>query len=139
MANTITKQTLADGERNLIVKVHLASDGTEETDLVLIDVSDYNGAASGGLRHPWTEVKIEKIDFTGLANAASLTFSWDADANVKAFTVNPGNNSSPLDWCRVGGLINNAGTGKTGDILLTTTGLASGDELTFTLYMKKRS
>jgi hypothetical protein len=135
MANTITKQVLADGERNLIVKVHIVSDGSEETNLPLIVVTDYNDY-NVGVR-PWTEVKIDKVTFSGLAAAASLTFLWEGTPNVKAFTVNM-SNTSPVDWCKTGGLVNDA-LAATGNILLTTTALASGDELTFTLYLKKKS
>ena len=44
MAITVTKQTIHDGARNLIVKVHLLGDTNEATALLLIDVSSYAGS-----------------------------------------------------------------------------------------------
>ena len=38
----------------------------------------------------------------------------------------------------IGGLWNNAGAGKTGDVLFTTVGAASGDRYTIILYVTKK-
>jgi hypothetical protein len=41
-------------------------------------------------------------------------------------------------FSKVGGLINNAGTGKTGDLVITTAGLGAGDTVELVVYVKKR-
>jgi hypothetical protein len=42
-----------------------------------------------------------------------------------------------LDFSRFGGITNNAGTGKTGDLLFTTVGAASGDRYTVVIEVLK--
>lgn len=128
MPNTITLQTLHDGPRNLVVKVKLTGDGSgDETDTVLINVSEYT--------KPFTEVRIMKI--LPSLQGFSATLSWDADTNVPAVSILEGH-STPMDYCHIGGLSNDAGVGKTGDILLTTRSLNNGDEGTLVLEMKKK-
>lgn len=128
MVNTITKQTLVDGERNLVVKVQISGDGSgEETATNLIDVSTFANAPS--------EVKIRRIKGDLVGFSAQLV--WDADTDVKIVDLNS-TGEIDLDYTRFGGLINDAGSGKTGDIMLTTSGLGSGDEGTLTLEMQKR-
>lgn len=126
MVNTVTKQTILDGETQLIVKMHITGDGSgDETATNLIDVSTYAGAP--------TEVKIYNIDaaFSGF----SVNMLWDATANVDIINLPEGEDI--FDFERFGGLLNNSGTGKTGDIVFTTSGLGSGDEGTIILHMRK--
>lgn len=126
MVNTVTKQTLIDGERNLVVKVQISGDGSgEETNTNLIDISTYN--------LPNATCKINRIK--AMLVGFSMQLIWDADTDVKAQDVRAGENE--MDFKKWGGLINNAGVGVTGDILFTTLGLGSGDEGTITLEMVK--
>ncbi|KKN77960.1 hypothetical protein LCGC14_0355250 [marine sediment metagenome] len=128
MPNTITSQTINDGERNLIVKVKITGDGSgDESDTILVNVSEFAGS--------FTEVSILRVLPT--LNGFSATLSWDADTNVKAMDLLDGD-PTPICYKAFGGLINDAGNGKTGDILLTTLSLNSGDEGTIVLEMKKR-
>lgn len=125
MANTITTQTLNDGPRNLTVKVSVEGDGTgDESNTQLIDVSSFGVDA----------VKIEKI--SGALNGFSVTLEWDATSNLNAYTLPEG--ESFVDFRGVGGLINNAGAGKTGDIDFSTTGLGAGDKGSFLLELVKK-
>lgn len=127
MANTISKQTLHDGERNLVVKVTISGDSSgDESSTSIVDVSTFDGAPS--------EVKITKIwaSFGGFA----ATLEWNADTNVDIITI-AGDAEFNKDFKEIGGLINNAGTGVNGDILMTTLGLASEDG-TIILWMRKR-
>lgn len=128
MVNTITKQTIVDGERNLIVKAQISGDGSgEETNTVLVDISEFAGSP--------TEVKIVRVKANLVGFSAQLL--WDADTNVKAADI-IGDREVDSDFSRWGGTINDSGSGKTGDILITTLGLGSGDEGTIVLEMKKR-
>ena len=127
MPNTIDLQTLSDGPLNLVVKVKITGDGSgDEVDRILINISEYEG--------PLSEVRIVRI--LPSLRGFSVTLSWDADANVKIIDI-LSDDSAPLDYCHFGGLPNNAGVGKTGDILLTTRSLNNGDEGTLVLEMKK--
>ncbi len=127
MPNTITQQVLLDGERNLVVKVNISGDGSgDETDKVLIDFSAYTGALS--------EVRVMSVH--SVLNDFTAKLSWAADTNVKFADLATGENDS--DYSSYGGLANNAGLGKTGDILLTTRSLQVNNEGTIILKMKKR-
>ena len=125
MANTITKKTLVNGDRNLVVAVHISGDNSgDETVYNLIDVSAYGA----------TEVKIMEIQ-SNLAGFSAV-LSWDASTDVEAVTLLDG--ASFFDWYPEGGLINNAGSGKTGDLLMATSGLAAEDG-TLVIKMRKRT
>ena len=127
MAITVTKQTLVDGERNVVVKLDLVSDAAADvTDQVLVSKADYTGT--------FTDLKIMAVQ-AGLVGF-SMKLTWDATANVDALDLPEG--EDVYDFHLIGGLINNAGTGKTGDILFSTTGAASGERATLILEMRKR-
>lgn len=102
-------QTLIDGPRNLVVKATGTNNVTAE---LLIDVSSYVPAS--------TRVRIMKIHYQ-LDAGMTAVLLWDADSDVTAITLAAGADGD-LDFAKFGGLINNAGTGVTGDIKLTTTG-----------------
>ena len=122
MATTITRQTLIDGEKNLVVKVTLVGDGqNESTNDLLIDASSYTPAA--------TDLKLCKVIYA--LDSFSATLEWDATANVDILTlVNEG------EFCFPDGLPNNAGSGVTGDIDLSTNGISSNKGF-MVLYFEK--
>jgi len=61
---------------------------------------------------------------------------WGADANVICLTIGE-DQFQTHDFSKFGGIPNNAGTGKTGDVLFTTVGAASGDRYTIVLECLK--
>lgn len=129
MANTVETETLVDGSRNLVVRIHLESDGVsgELSDLVLIDASTYTPA--------FTNSKIMKIQSNLIGFTAEL--AWDATANVHAWSLP--DYEQDQDFSYVGGLPNKAGAGKTGDLLISTAGFtAAGDNGHILIYMKKK-
>jgi hypothetical protein len=116
MANLITQRTLLDGSRLSTVQIDITGDGTgEETATQIIDASALNGAPA--------TFKIRAIQWALVGFSVQLL--WDATTNVHAFTLPAG--SDGLRFSDTGAhIINNAGTGITGDLLMTTTGLAAG-------------
>ncbi len=129
MANTVAVQTLQDGSKYSIIKVYCASDGAsgELSDQLIYDISTFQGAA--------TDCSIVKVwaSTTGCA----FNLEWDATTDVVAMSF-PADAAEEFCFEAVGGLANNAGSGKTGDILLNTTGFtAAGDQLTLVLVIKK--
>lgn len=126
MADTVTSQTLHDGNRNVVMKFTNASDGSGETTVKKVDVSALTPAPS--------KVRIMRIHYT--TDGMGVNVIWDADTNVLAAAI-PANASDTLDFTCFGGLINNAGTGVTGDILFSTTNAASGDGYMVVLEMVK--
>jgi len=138
MANTVTQTTLIKGQREFINYITLVSDGSEETDLVIFDSSAVFAAV--GLTDTMN-ASIERIIFSGakLANVGTIKLEWDATTDVLALPIAfaaLGDSSCVLDFSRFGGLKNYAGTGKTGDLLMTTTTLDSGDAFTLILQMR---
>lgn len=127
MADAVASQTLMDGPRNAVMKFTNISDGTGESAVLKVDVSALSGSPS--------EVKINRITFTTVGMSVALY--WDATTDVPIVTL-PADFSEELDFCQFGGLINNAGTGVTGDIVLTTLGHSSGDSYSIVLEMVKK-
>ncbi len=128
MADAVTSQTLIGGTddgRNLVMKFTNVSDGTGESAVTKVDVSAFN--ASG--------VAIDKIHYS--TSGMAVRILWDATSDVVAWLV-PENGDGCFDFSAFGGLTNNAGTGKTGDIQFTTIGAASGDTYSIVLEMRKK-
>lgn len=129
MADAVTSQTIFDGERVAVMKFTNVSDGTGEAGVVKVDVSalspDANGKACDG-------VNIERMHTS--VNGMSVNILWDATADVPAFIVAPGVHC--FDFTKIQ-IPNNAGAGKTGDVLFTTIGAAANDTYTIMLEMVK--
>lgn len=124
MVDAVTSQTIIDGSKNVVMKLTNVSDGTGESAVTKVDVSGLNGAP--------TRVKINKVHYSVAGMVATLL--WDADTDVRVMDLQ---GDGCFDASMFGGLINNAGTGVTGDIKLTTTGHTSGDSYTIILEMEK--
>lgn len=126
MADAVASQTLIDGPKNVVMKFTNASDGTGESAVLKVDVSALNYAP--------TRVRIMKIHYTTSGMAVRLL--WDATTDVTIFELGA-DQTGCLDFTCFGGLYNNAGTGITGDVMLTTIGHTAGDSYTIVLEMIK--
>ncbi len=126
MADAVATQTLVDGARNAVLKFTNVSDGTGESAVVKVTASSLSGAPS--------EVKIQRIVAT--TSGMAVRILWDATTDVDAFLV-PTDTSVDFDFRDIGGLDNNSGAGKTGNINFTTIGHTSGDVYTIILYLVK--
>jgi hypothetical protein len=124
MADAVTTQTLVDGTKNLVVKLTNLSDGTGEAAVLKIDVSTYAGTPS--------RVRIKRIHYS--VAGMVVTLLWDATTDVRILDLQ---GDGTFDCCEFGGLWNNAGTGITGDINLTTTGHTANDSYSLILEMIK--
>ena len=114
MANTVTTQTLLDGDRNLVILLTGVLDTSNETRIVKVDVSTFVPAA--------TNVRVDTIRHL-ISPGLIVTLDWDASTPVR-FAALTGYDE--IETERFGGFQNNAGAGVTGDIYLTTLGWASG-------------
>ena len=124
MADVVTTQTVIDGDRNTVVKLTNLSDGTGESAVTKVDVSALNGSPSS--------VKINKIHYA--VDGMSVTLFWDATTDVRIAELS---GHGTMDFTGFGGLPNNAGAGKTGDIVLTTNGASLNDSYTIILELAK--
>ena len=131
MADAVTSQTIADGERNAVMKFTNVSDGTGESAVVKVDVS---ALASNNRGLACSEVRIMQVRFALVGMSVQLFF--DATANVLAFELAESSNGN-LEFDEFGGIPNNSGSGKTGDIVFTTIGHTSGDTYMIVLEMVK--
>tara|TARA_R100000008_G_C3457053_1_gene102253 strand:+ start:11 stop:418 length:408 start_codon:yes stop_codon:yes gene_type:complete len=131
MADAVTSQTIIDGERNCVMKFTNVSDGTGESAVAKVDVSalaaNYDGVAC-------SEVRIMRISHAIVG--MSVQVFLDASSNVLLMELAESSNGH-MDFRDFGGLPNNAGSGKTGDILFTTKGHSSGDTYSIVLEMVK--
>ncbi|MCF4166337.1 hypothetical protein L2U69_11835 [Zavarzinia compransoris] len=124
MADAVTTQIIQDGPRHAVVKLTNLSDGTGEAAVTKVDVSALSGAPS--------EVHLARVFYCVQGMVATLL--WDATADVRLMDL-AGDGEAGFET--FGGISNNAGAGKTGDILLTTTGASAGDSYTIVLWLTK--
>ena len=131
MADAVTSQTIIDGERNCVMKFTNVSDGTGESAVAKVDVSALASNAAGVA---CSEVRIMRVSHAIVG--MSVQMFLDATSNVLLMELAESSNGH-MDFKDFGGIPNNAGSGKTGDILFTTKGHSSGDTYSITLEMVK--
>ena len=131
MADTVASQTIDDGPKYAVIKLTNVSDGTGESAVTKVDVSGLASSANGVA---CTGATIQKIWWQCTGMKVSILF--DATSDVLAIQLGE-NQSGYHDYTSFGGLTNNAGSGKTGDIKFTTVNHSSGDTYTIILYLKK--
>lgn len=128
MVDTVTTQTLLDGERLVIMKFTNVSDGTGESAVNKIIVANL-ATDSRGIA--CTDLKINKIWSTTTGMAVNVL--WDATADVLAWTLPQDTNYHMCFGEHLGGIPNNAGSGKTGNIAFSTIGASAGDSYSIIL------
>jgi hypothetical protein len=131
MADAVTSQTIQDGQRKAVLKFTNISDGTGESAVVKVDVSALASNSSGTA---CTGVTVAKIWWQCVGMGVQLLF--DATANVLVIGLSE-DSAGYHDYSDFTGIPNNAGSGKTGDILFTTIGASSTDTYTVILEMVK--
>ena len=131
MADAVTSHTIIDGERNCVMKFTNVSDGTGESAVAKVDVS---ALASNSAGTACSEVRVMRISHAIVGMSVQLFLN--ATTNVLLVELAESSNGH-MDFKDFGGLPNNAGSGKNGDILFTTKGHSSGDTYSITLEMVK--
>ena len=131
MADAVTSQTLIDGVKTAVLKFTNISDGSGESSVAKVDVS---ALSANDVGKSCTGASIEKIWWQ--CNGMKVQLLFDASSNVIAIELGE-NQSGYHDYTSFGGIINNAGSGKTGDILFTTVGHSSADSYTIILQVRK--
>lgn len=117
----VVLQILNDGPRNHVVHVDIAGANTAAT---IVDASAWSG--------PLTKCKLKKAAWSFVGTTANAQILWDATSDLDLLDMA---NSDTQDFSDVGGLLNNAGTGVTGDVLITNAaGLTNGS---CTLWFQK--
>ena len=131
MADAVTSQTIQDGEKTAILKFTNVSDGTGESAVKKVDVS---ALATNSAGPTCTSVSVARIYWVTLGMSVKLEF--DATSNVLLVHL-PADSTGDEYYDLFTGIPNNAGSGVTGDIDLTTVGHSSGDAYTIILVLNK--
>tara|TARA_A200000159_G_scaffold2911_1_gene2990 strand:+ start:5611 stop:6018 length:408 start_codon:yes stop_codon:yes gene_type:complete len=131
MADAVTSTTIVDSDRLAVIQLTNTSDGTGESAVTKIDVSGLNASSNGQV---CTGVRLAKICYSTFGMSVKLL--WDASTDTICWDLNA-NYADSEDFTEFGGLANTSGSGKTGDINLTTTGAGSGDSYVIVLTLIK--
>ena len=131
MADTVTSQTIQDGEKLAILKFTNESDGTGEASVKKVDVS---ALASNSAGSACTSVSISRIYWA--CRCMGLDIEFDASTNVLAIPL-PADSTGDEYYDLFTGIPNNAGSGVTGDIDFTTVGHSNGDAYSIILVLTK--
>ena len=129
MADAVTSQKLVDTDRKLVFKFTNISDGSGEASVLKVDVSGLNTNDQG---ETCTRVTLSQLwyDIGGIR----VALEWAASTNVVCVVLGgsaaAGVVSGHFDFREWRGVSNNAGSGITGDLDLTTHGHTAHDHYT---------
>ena len=133
MADVVTTKIIEDGPRTAVMHFTNVSDGSGESAVAKVDVSALSADAAG--KGACTSVNIECIWYT--TKGMGVQIFCDATTNVLAWKL-IADYGDTLDFSEFVGLPNTAAaSGKTGDLLFTTTNASSGDTYSVVLKLKK--
>jgi hypothetical protein len=133
---TVTK-TFWDGTRGMVRWYTAWSDGTQLTDSTLVDISTLGGPIPNS-------IKIRSIDLV-MNGDMQVDLEYDAttDELIDRFIGQSDVSYQFLcdytDGPNVGYIADTSAAGFTGDLLLTTVGAASGDEINLLLVFERSS
>ena len=132
MADAVTSTTLMDSDRVAIIQLTSTSDGTGEAAVKKVDVSALSDSSTG---QACTGVRLAKIVYSTFGMSVKLL--WDATTDTICWDLNA-DYTTDEDFTEFGGIRNTAASGgKTGDIMLTTTGHSDGDSYVIVLTVYK--
>jgi len=145
MANLITEQKIVDTTKRAVIKYTIVSDGNNEANTRLIDVSGlaYSLNTNGYIMTGNTDTKdnyrttIKRI-FSSLSTSdAHIRLQWEGDANGDIVTIGSGTTDCDFGISHDGVTISNPETNPTGDILITTKGFDTNTVATIIIDLKK--
>ena len=132
MADTVTSQTIQDGDRQAVVKFTNVSDGSGESAVKKVDVS---ALAKNGRGETCTKVSVARIYW--MTRGKGVNIEFDASTNVLLAGL-PADSTGDEYYDYFTAIPNNAGSGVTGDIDFTTVGHSSGDTYNIILVLIKK-
>ncbi len=115
MAHVVIASVIEQGPKFVVFKTTIMGDGSsgELSKYLLFDASYFG-----------TNTKEKIFDVEYCLNGFTAVLYWNATADVQLMSLAK-DHPSHINYIPFGGIPNNAGTGITGDILISTTGLAS--------------
>lgn len=144
MANIIQEQRLVDSTKRALIKYVLISDGSNEANTTLVDVSSLAFAlnANGYIMSSNTDIKskynttIKRIYAAG-AGAGTIRLQWQGASNSYIAAFGTGGIDIDFEARSEPTVIKNPETNSTGDILISTAGLGSGTVYTILVDLRK--
>jgi hypothetical protein len=145
MANLIRQQKIIDSNKRALIKYVVVSDGTQQSNTILINVStlafamNTNGyiAASDADTKANYRTTIKRVFGQVSSSSGKLKLQWHGDANSEIVTMSNGSFDYDFQSMGDGATIPNPEANTSGDVLISTTGLSSDDLVTLFVDMKK--
>ena len=132
MAASQTLTKIIDGSKRQVLHVAILSDGDELTNSIIYNFSD-DTTLTGDTTA--AKIKIDQVWFQNPSAAGQLFIRFDGTTD-KIACGSGFNGNSHQDFRSFGGITNNAAS-PTGDITVTTLGLANPDQAVVILDIKK--
>lgn len=145
MANVIREQRIIDSNKRALIKYIIVSDGTQNANTVLVDVSTlaFSLNANGFIMSSGTDPKskyrttVKRVSGQVVSSGAKIKLQWHGDANSEIVTIGGGSFDFDFQSMGDGATISNPEANSSGDILISTAGLSSGDLATIFLDIRK--
>ena len=133
MADTVTTRVLSNTGIRYDVVLSCVSDGTGESAVKKIDLTDIEMPGQPGLNP--SSLALEKVE-ANINGFTSVTLLWDRDPSNEVIVDLP---AGQTELCLKSRMIDQKhGQASTGDILLTSTGASSGDSYIIHLRFKAK-
>lgn len=121
------------GNHRVVVQLRGLSDGTGETDVIKVVMTD--------LKTPNRLVPnssaVEKIEWQILGMTVALEWDRAPHSEIVRLNAHAGESYGCFDWMRFGGRVDYPGIDdRTGDILLTSTNFDAGDSYDITVHLR---
>lgn len=120
MANSLTTQVLVDGPRNVVIKVVGILDTSDLAATAIADPATLSAINPNGQLA--SQLRIDRIVYT-VEEGLDVRLTWDATSPVYIIDLVKAGHQ---EFKRTGGLVNSAGAGKTGKIMVATEGWTAG-------------
>lgn len=145
MANLIREQRIIDTNKRTLAKYVIVSDGNQEANTVLLDVStlafalNTNGYIMASNVDPRSTYRATIKRIFGQVGSAdgAIRLKWHGAANSEIVAFADGGFDFDFQSMGDGATISNPETNTNGDVLISTAGLASGDVATIFIDIKK--
>ena len=148
MANLIRQQKVIDNNKRALIKYVIISDGSQEANTVLIDAGSlaFSLNANGKILGSGTDRKgnyrttVKRINGVSRSNNSLVKIQWKGDSNSEIIVFG-GTNNFDFDFSSMGdgAVISNPEANATGNILISTAGLAAGEGMTLFVDLRKNN
>jgi hypothetical protein len=145
MANLIRQQKIIDSNKRALIKYVVVSDGSQQSNTILVNVSTlafamntngYIASSDADTKANYTTT-IKRVFGQVSSSSGKLKLQWHGDANSEIVTMSNGSFDYDFQSMGDGATIPNPEANSSGDVLISTTGLSSGDLVTLFIDMKK--